>query len=366
LKENVIALQQTQSELTEALGSSRQRQQILETLLANLQTGVPLVDARGKLRLINQSVRHLLNLPAGWIPGRSVQALCTGRLKVVGGFFEELHNQGGGHLQRELDIAVGRRNLHVLARGARLSAVGPAGVSGYLIVLDDVSSLAETQRHRAWAEVAQRLAHEIKNPLTPIKLAAERLQRRFRDKADDGAVFDSCTSAIIGQVERLQRLIGDFSTLARMPRPRIRPSSIRTMMREIGELYASFPGVAVEEPADEVMCPCDADQVRQVLINLMDNAISASQGHGVHLYAGMGDGMLELHVEDQGEGIAEEHQEHVFEPYFSTKAYGSGLGLAIARRIAEEHEGTLALLSFRHPTHFCLRLPFQVHSMEAT
>ena len=358
LKENVEALQQAQDELTEALGSSQRRQEILETLLANLQTGVLLVDANGKIRLFNQALKSLLALPSGWAQGRDLGRSCSGRLHGIGDFFEELRYQEEEHLQRELNVAVGKQNLHILARGAHLNTDDAPGQSGYILVLDDVSSLAEAQRHRAWAEVARRLAHEIKNPLTPIKLAAERLQRRFRSGVEDGEVFDSCTGAIIGQVERLQRLVGDFSTLARLPKPRLTEVKAEALLAEMRELYASYPRFQVKITEESFACLSDCDQVRQVLINLADNALAATDESDaqIRLYAVDTEQTVEFHVEDDGKGIAEESQEHVFEPYFSTKEEGSGLGLAIAKRIAEEHEGDLLLISAAQPTHFCLRL----------
>ncbi|MDT8375264.1 MAG: ATP-binding protein [Mariprofundaceae bacterium] len=366
MKQNVEALEQTQKELTGALDSSRQRQYVLETLLANLQTGVLLIDASGNIRLLNQSMRELLNLSAEWVPGRSISSLCGGRLQLVCQFYDELCQQEGENLQRELELVVDHNSLHILARGVKLSGAGSAGFSGYLMVLDDVSSLAEAQRHRAWSEVAQRLAHEIKNPLTPIKLAAERLQRRFRKTADDTAVFDSCTHAIITQVERLQRLIGDFSNLARLPKPKPETVHVRDLITDMAELYGAYSRVHVEQFAEDLLCYCDADQIRQVLINLMDNALAATEESlaPVHLSGGHSPNMVEFHVQDGGSGIPEDAAGHIFEAYFSTKESGSGLGLAIAYRITDEHNGNLMLLSNANPTHFCLRLPMEEHSME--
>jgi len=366
LKDNVDALTEAQQELTDALNNSRQRRHILETLLANLQTGVLLSDADGRIRVLNESLKSLLNLPSGWMPGREISGLCNGRLHGIGQFFDELRNQGQEHLQRELDISAGKKNMHVLARGVRLQTDGASGLSGYLIVMDDVSSLAEAQRHKAWAEVARRLAHEIKNPLTPIKLAAERLDRRFSRQVEHADVFDACTHTIIGQVERLQRLISDFSTLARLPQPRLSEVSLAQLLQEMRELYGPYKSVTVETFNDPVTCMCDTDQVRQVLINLLDNAIAATRENGgaVRLYAKTEASEAEFHVLDEGEGIPDESREQIFEPYYSTKADGSGLGLAIAYRIAQDHEGDLKIESVRNPTHFCLSLPLQAHTME--
>lgn len=360
LRQNVAALQRTQRELTEALDNSRQRRLILEKLLASLQTGVLLCEPDGRIRLLNAALGSLLDLPQGWSPGKDVNTLCAGRLRAIGDFLAELRDQSQEQLQREIDISVGKQNLHVLLRGARLFGVGSNDLSGYLIVMDDISSLAEAQRNRAWAEVAQRLAHEIKNPLTPIKLAAERLQRRFSTQVDHVEVFDSCTHTIIAQVERLQRLISDFSTLARLPQPRLAEVPVQQLMDEMRDLYAPWPRVQMLPPQAGLTCVCDIDQIRQVLINLMDNALAATAAGGnVSLYAMKTAVAVELHVEDSGGGISADAVEHIFEPYFSTKSDGSGLGLPIARRIAHEHDGNLVILSAADPTHFRLTLPRQ-------
>ncbi|MDQ7000857.1 MAG: ATP-binding protein [Mariprofundus sp.] len=362
LKQNVAAIEQAQKDLTKALDNSRQRQYVLESLLANLHTGVVLVDGDGRVRLLNQAVRDILHLPNNWIPSADILQVSHGNLRDIGDFYDELRHQKEELLQREFDVALPEgKILHVLARGARLSASGTK-FSGYLLVIDDISDLAEAERAKAWAEVAQRLAHEIKNPLTPIKLSTERLQRRFRTQVDNTEVFDVCTKAIIDQVERLQRLIADFSTLARMPQPKIREILVNTLLQDMNELFHSYQRVRVkmEDGQSDSICQCDPDQIRQVLINLMDNAIAATddgEHHTVRLYAELTDEFVAWHVEDDGDGITEEAASKLFEAYYSTKVNGSGLGLAIAKRIAEDHGGELKLVSRTGPTHFCLKLP---------
>ncbi len=362
MKQNVEAIEKAQLDLSDALTSSRQRQYVLETLLANLQSGVLLLNEHGEIRLINQSLRELLVLQASdWVSGRDFSDLSRGKLHLVHEFYDELRHQNNETLQRELEVMVQGEKRHLLARGARLNASGLSGFSGYLLLLDDVSQLAEAQRHRAWSEVAQRLAHEIKNPLTPIKLAAERLQRRFRGQVDNLDVFDSCTHAIVAQVERLQRLIADFSTLARLPKPHCKQVQCATFVQELRDLYSAYPRVRVADMPSDLPCHCDADQVRQILINLMENALAATESEREHirLYLSHDDDMVYFHIEDDGDGIPEAVREHMFEAYYSTKSTGSGLGLSIAKRIADEHGGDLLLVSSGNPTHFCLTLPVQ-------
>lgn len=369
LRLNVEAIEQAQQDLTKALENSRQRQYVLESLLANLQSGVILVDAEGSVRLLNQAVRDILHLPSSWMPSIDILQASQGSLHDVGLFYDELRHLQEDHLQREFDIDLPNgKTVQLLARGARLSATGSTSFSGYLLVIDDISELTEAQRNKAWAEVARRLAHEIKNPLTPIKLSAERLQRRFRSQVDDEAVFDVCTHAIIAQVERLQRLIADFSTLARMPQPKMRDVSVDGLLQEMAELFNGYRRIAVDVIGAGWSCHCDPDQVRQVLINLMDNALSATEGYegkAVRMYAQVSEYDAEWHVEDDGVGIEEAAAPLLFDAYFSTKASGSGLGLAIAKRIAEDHGGELKLISRANPTHFCLRLPREHQNMEA-
>ncbi|WP_072660116.1 sensor histidine kinase [Mariprofundus micogutta] len=363
LKLNVEAIEKAQKDLTKALENSRQRQYVLESLLANLHTGVILVDAEGRVRLLNQAVRDILHLPGNWVPSVDILQASQGSLHDVGDFYDELRHQQEDHLQREFDVDLPHgKSVHLLARGARLSATASTSFSGYLLVIDDISDLAEAQRNKAWAEVARRLAHEIKNPLTPIKLSAERLQRRFRAQVDDETVFDVCTQAIITQVERLQRLIADFSTLARMPQPKMRDVSVDGLLKEMEELFNGYKRIDVSIVDAGWTCHCDPDQVRQVLINLMDNALSATEstsGKTVRMYSRVNEDHAEWHVEDDGEGIDSASVSQLFEAYYSTKASGSGLGLAIAKRIAEDHGGELKLISNAKPTHFCLRLPRQ-------
>jgi len=368
LKQNVEAIEQAQHDLTRALENSRQRQYVLESLLANLHTGVVLVDADGRVRLLNQAVRDILHLPKDWKPSADILQVSHGNLRDIGDFYDELRHQQAELLQREFDVALPEgKTLHVLARGARLSASGTK-FSGYLLVIDDISDLAEAERNKAWAEVARRLAHEIKNPLTPIKLSAERLQRRFRSQVDNTDVFDVCTRAIIDQVDRLLRLITDFSTLARMPQPKIRDVPVNALLQDMYELFHSYRRVRVDiDEGKNITCACDPDQIRQVLINLMDNAVAATgddESRAVRLYAVVTESTVQWHVEDDGHGIDQDAALKLFEAYYSTKSNGSGLGLAIAKRIAEDHGGALELVSRCGPTHFCLKLPMQAPQRE--
>ncbi|RMH52767.1 MAG: HAMP domain-containing protein [Zetaproteobacteria bacterium] len=356
LRENIAALESARRRADAALATSRQRQQVLESLLENLQAAVFIVGEDGSVRLHNRAAVEMFDLPEDG--GASLER--RGAIAPLTAFFDELRGCSSGSLQRTLELQDGS-GRQLLARGVTLFREGAPDGNGrgrYLLVIDDVSALAMAQRHQAWAEVARRLAHEIKNPLTPIKLAAERLRRRFRSQVDREDIFLECTGSIITQVERLQRLISDFSTMARLPQPRLAPSDLRELLLEMARLYRPYGRVEVEIPEGAVPWVCDVDQLKQVLINLIDNALAASnEDQSVRLFLRREDGAVEFHVCDEGEGIPEEMLDRLFEPYFSSKEDGSGLGLAIARRIAEDHGGTLFVASRCHPTELCMRLP---------
>jgi len=353
LRNNIDALENARERADAALNSSKQRQQVLEMLLENLQAAVFIVEHNGAIRLHNVAATTMFALDDG--ASNSIIAIPS-----LAPFFDELISLKGGALQRSLDSAsVEGRELLVrgvgLVQVSRRATVEPR----YLLVIDDVSLLAEAQRHQAWAEVARRLAHEIKNPLTPIKLAAERLQRRFHDQVDNQDVFTECTHTVIAQVERLQRLITDFSTMARLPQPRFAPCDINHLLQEMAQLYRPYGQINVEEEPNVDGCICDVDQVKQVLINLIDNALAASyKDQTVRLFVTAEDDGVVFHVSNDGDGVAEALADKLFEPYYSSKESGSGLGLPIARRIAEDHGGRLYIASLRAPTEFCLALPY--------
>ncbi|MDX8387629.1 MAG: ATP-binding protein [Ghiorsea sp.] len=362
LKQNMEVLNKTQYELTEALGSSRQRQYVLENLLLNLQSGVILLDENGDVRLMNQACQDLLSFPEDAVAKQSIFDFSEVHLAPVLDFFKTLQTQALDSLQVELDLVYGLQTIKILARGTLLGQQEDKLYTGWLLVFDDVTQLADAQKHQAWSEVAQRLAHEIKNPLTPIKLSTERVQRRFRDQVDNVEVFDTCTFAVINQVERLQRLLADFSNLATLPKPKTEVVSIASLIQDMRELYSPYHNLTFEGLPDGNVA-CDSDQIRQVLINLIDNALATQTPVRVFVEDAKDD--IRFYVQDEGTGMDEQTRQHMFEPYFSTKQDGSGLGLAIAQRITEEHGGQLKLVSNGSPTRFCMLLPHVVqHSSQ--
>jgi two-component system nitrogen regulation sensor histidine kinase NtrY len=217
-----------------------------------------------------------------------------------------------------------------------------------VLVLDDVTPLIRTQKVAAWREVARRLAHEIKNPLTPIQLSAERLRRHFIGGPSGArALVDECTATIVTEVESLKALVDEFSQFARMPAPRAVPTDLHQLLVETLALYNGiFANVRIDQRfgADLPLVRLDAEQIRRVIINLVDNAIEAMERRGrivVETQRDAGNNIVRVVVADDGPGIPAAEREKLFLPYYSTKGRGSGLGLAIVRRIIAEHGGSI-------------------------
>ena len=217
---------------------------------------------------------------------------------------------------------------------------------GVVVVFEDLTELERAQRLAAWREVARRIAHEVKNPLTPIKLAAQRLQRRYAARlGEDGQVFQECTQIIVDQVEELKNLVNAFSRFARLPQLTLAPQDLNALVQEIVLLYReSQPRVALEFQPDPQLplLLLDREQVKRLLLNLLDNALASIDGAGtikISLRRNPADGRVELIVADSGKGVPDRDKVRIFEPYFSTKRSGTGLGLAIVNSIVAEHQG---------------------------
>jgi two-component system nitrogen regulation sensor histidine kinase NtrY len=257
---------------------------------------------------------------------------------------------------------------------------------GLVVVFEDLTEVLKVQRMSAWREVARRIAHEIKNPLTPIQLSAQRLRRRYADKLDgDAGVFDECTSTIIRQVDELKTLVNEFSNFARLPAAKPRPSDLNAIAREALILYReAHRGIAFrfDEAADLPVIDLDPEQMMRVLINLLENAVAAIAGDGApavvpapvpagHAGAAGPAGEIvvttrwdrdrqvaRLEVADTGIGIPADIRPRLFEPYFSTKKTGTGLGLAIVSTIVADHNGYIRVKDHEpRGTRFVIELP---------
>jgi two-component system nitrogen regulation sensor histidine kinase NtrY len=336
----------------------------VETILERIATGVVSLDASGAVTTINRAAARLLGLNRDVVglPGRAVFGRSD--LQPLGGLITSGSRTKAEPASQEVALLRDGQELHLTAAVTPL--VGGQGVSdGQVLVFDDVTPLIRTQKVAAWREVARRLAHEIKNPLTPIQLSAERLRRNFvGGPAGARALVDECTGTIIGEVESLKGLVDEFSQFARMPAPRAVPTDLHRLIADTLTLYNGlFTDVRIDQSlaADVPAVRIDPEQIRRVFINLVDNAVEAMNRSGRILLETSRDrtnSAVRIVIGDDGPGIPAAEREKLFLPYYSTKGRGSGLGLAIVRRIVAEHGGSIEV-SDNAPrgTRFTIELP---------
>ena len=315
--------------------------QELATLLATVPTGVLSLNGESTMFRPNPAAAKMLGQPEWaqeWLPLDDLDRSGLEDLRA------RLLPEQPADARYELDIETGGEVIHVDITSRPL----PGG--GRVVAMDDLTQLMQAQRQAAWSEVAQRIAHEIKNPLTPIQLAAERIQRRA-GSLDEGMrdIVTSGCEAIIGQVTGLKELVDAFQEYARMPAIDPRPTAIGQVLREVCSLYGGVRDgleVRVELPAEEIKALVDPVLLRQVLVNLLDNAVSATPGDGTIVIAARVEAEdVVIAVEDTGVGLPIEDTETLVEPFFSTKGRGSGMGLALVHRIVTDHGGVLELES---------------------
>jgi two-component system nitrogen regulation sensor histidine kinase NtrY len=341
-----------------------ERRRYIETILERIATGVVSVDAAGAISTINGAGARLLSLDRS-VVGRAADAVFErADLQPVRALLAGAGRAKTAAAAQEIAVLREGQDLHLAAVATPL--IGDSGTAeGVVLVLDDVTPLIRTQKIAAWREVARRLAHEIKNPLTPIQLSAERLRRHFAGgPAGARALVDECTGTIVGEVESLKGLVDEFSQFARMPSPRTVPTDLHQLLLDTLALYNGiFADVTIEPRfAPEIpLVGLDHEQIRRVMINLVDNALEAMDRHGhivVETLRDRTNNVVRVVVADDGPGIPVAEREKLFLPYYSTKRRGSGLGLAIVRRIIAEHGGSIDVGdNVPRGTRFTIELP---------
>ncbi len=346
--------------LEQARGAAERSRRVVEaqrsylaTVLAHLASGVLTLDATLGVRTANEAAGRILGVEAGSLLGEPLEGLGARHphlLPFVDAVRPHLGRApAGGEWQEEVALygPEGRRILRV-----RGTALPEAARGGHLLVFDDITALVQAQRDAAWGEVARRLAHEIKNPLTPIQLSAERVRRRCLPALDGKAaeVLDRATHTIIQQVEAMKGMVDAFAEYARAPQVALRPLALNELVAEVVELYQGTAGARVEADLDPAgpLVEADPARLRQLLHNLLRNALEAAEGHGparvtvrTRCVRVAGCRAVELAVSDAGPGFEPEVLGRLFEPYVTTKAGGTGLGLAIVKKIVEEHGGSI-------------------------
>jgi two-component system nitrogen regulation sensor histidine kinase NtrY len=349
------------------------RRQYIEAILERIATGVMSIDSDGRVSTINRSASQLLRLDRS-VKGQTATSVFE--RQDLQPLAEVLVSAGSGNddqIAREVALGPEGHEIH-LAVAATTLPTEADGVDGTVMVFDDVTPLIRAQRVATWRDVARRLAHEIKNPLTPIQLCAERVRRHFTQAAPASrALVDECTKTIVGEVERLKALVDEFSQFARMPSPRLARADLNALLSDTLGIYKGlFLNIAVEQSLSTSLpnIRIDPEQIRRVVINLVDNAVDALEQDiktnnndrkgviGVQTEHEDRAGVVRLIVRDNGPGIAQEDIGKLFMPYFSTKRRGSGLGLAIVRRIIIEHGGSINVgANIPRGTTFTVELP---------
>ena len=326
-----------------------ERRRFTETVLAGVSAGVIGVDADGQITIVNRAAARLLNAEPEELEGQHYAEAVPELAALIRRAIQEPAARSSG------EAAIKRTGTNRKLSVQVASEQGPRA-SGYVVTFDDITDLVSAQRTAAWADIARRIAHEIKNPLTPIQLAAERLKRKYGGAAgEDREVFEQCTDTIIRQVGDIGRMVDEFSSFARMPSPVMKRENAQELLQQAVFLQrVSHPQIAFEThlPKELVWFECDGRLVSQALINVIKNA---TEGIGSRVDNGddtpgriavtieATESNVAFKVVDNGIGLPAEHRHRLTEPYVTTRAKGTGLGLAIVRKIMEDHGGELVL-----------------------
>jgi two-component system nitrogen regulation sensor histidine kinase NtrY len=333
-----------------------ERRRFTETVLAGVSAGVIGLDGQGRIHLPNRSASELLDADLGAETGRPLAEV----VPEMAGLLEETMKRPDRLRQAEIRVARKGRSKTFLA-GVAAERIDNE-IVGFVVTFDDITELQSAQRKAAWADVARRIAHEVKNPLTPIRLAAERLKRRYvKEIANDPETFAACTETIIRQVEDIGRLIDEFSSFARMPQPSMKAENLSQICREAVFLERNrHPAIEyrLRLPNEDVRFVCDGRQIGRALTNLLKNAAESIAAKGLDRADAAERGWIGLSlaepalpdgaavalvVEDNGQGLPGEIRDRLTEPYVTTRTRGTGLGLAIVKKIVEDHHGDLAI-----------------------
>ncbi len=341
------------------------RRRYMEIVLKNISAGVISLDATGVILTMNTSAEKMLALDAEKIIDRRFEKLLPRQLRDDAlAVWREIQSPTGGTVERPLRLTIKGRSRSFLVSLAALQDDRRRPI-GVVMVFDDLTELEKAQRMAAWREVARRIAHEVKNPLTPISLSAQRLKRKYGHQIAD-AVFDECTRMIIDHVELIRNLVNAFSDFARFPSANPQPCDLAPIIEETVALYKEGHehirfSLQLEGDLPIPLFSLDRQQIKQAMINLVDNAISALRGRGqieIRLCHYLPRENVQIIVSDNGPGISDEDKSRLFEPDFSTKKAGMGLGLTIVNTIVAEHDGKIQVEdNDPRGARFCISLP---------
>ncbi len=361
------ALNATNDALTNLNQESESRRRYMEIVLGNIAAGVISVDREGIITTANRSAGKMLLIDISQVLNKNyIDVLRDLKLDVIRDALREMVVSRADDSSRQINMEIGgeRRVLKITLSVLRDEQ---GEFMGSVLMLDDLTQVVKGQRMVAWREVARRIAHEIKNPLTPIQLSAQRLRKRYLGRfaeEGDGKVFDECTEMISKAVDELKVLVNEFSNFARMPAVNPADNNLNDLVTETLTLYQQAHRnieFRLEPDSELPQVKIDRDQIKRVLINLVDNAVAAMDGKGLLTIRTKFDAelkMVSFSVEDTGPGIPSEDKGRMFEPYFSTKKGGTGLGLAIVTSIISDHNGFVRVKDvLPHGACFTVELP---------
>jgi two-component system nitrogen regulation sensor histidine kinase NtrY len=369
--DEIGTLVQSFNQMTEDLQVSRseleQRRKYMEIVLKNVAAGVISIDEKGMVTTINTSAEEMLEIQGEAIrEKRFSEVLPKEYVGQIEELLRELKSSRKDSIEKQLTVNLKGKSLSLLINLTALKDEegNPLGV---VAVFDDLTQLIKAQRIAAWREVARRIAHEIKNPLTPIQLSAQRLRKRYLERLQqDGSVFDECTRTIVKQVEELKGMVNEFSNFARMPTSQPTPNHLNEIIRETLVLFQEAHKEVRFEfiPHNLPILNIDRDQMKRVMINLIKNSLAAIERDGeINIKTSYDPKlqMVRLEVSDNGCGIADEDKGRLFEPYYSTKKSGTGLGLTIVNAIVADHNGYIRVRDNEPKgTTFLIELPVRV------
>ena len=351
--EMVRQISRAQEETRKSTQEIERQRAYLETLLTSLTSGVLSFDSSLNIRTANQAANIILHVQVMRYYGQGLMQLAHGRpdLMSLAKVVQPLLEQSYDIWQRNVIVEGPDGRKELLCQGTPLFST-EGGYIGAVVVFDDITDLIQAQKNAAWSEVARRLAHEIKNPLTPIQLSAERLQHKLSCKLeeDDAQMLNRSTRTIVQQVEAMKRMVDDFSEYARPVRNHIENLDLLALVKEIIVLYSAEPNVAFQLQSEDktFLIKADAVNIRQVLHNMFKNALEAMSGKGeitvkIQGISKNNAAVVQLAIYDTGCGIDIKQAKNIFEPYVTSKQKGTGLGLAIVKKVIEEHGGTIQL-----------------------
>ncbi|MGE0527455.1 MAG: PAS domain-containing sensor histidine kinase [Bdellovibrionales bacterium] len=351
--------------LRQTLARLDEHSRYIEVVLSTVSTGVISLDPEGHITMVNRHAAKLLESDPERLTGQHIgKVLDQEYFTILETMIQQMRLHRAESIQREVRVHIGGRSVPLQMTLSFLTDENQLEI-GKVLVFDDLTPVLGAQRAAAWTEVARRIAHEIKNPLTPIKLSAERLEKKFGRQIQDEA-FHECVRRIVDQVDSLKNLVNEFNQFARLPKSQPVPGDLNRVIVDSLVLFREGDrGAGIDFKPDPALplFTFDPDQIQRIINNLVDNALAAvlGQGDGRIVIRTSYDNVLRIariEVEDNGSGIPSHLREHIFEPYVTTKQQGTGLGLAIVKRMVEDHHGFIRAFSDgRSQTKFVIELP---------